>query len=89
MSEGSSRKAMTMVLAGNGLVVAHPKFKQCKVSVTRDCPLGCGRVAALSSRSSELITVDRSSQGKWFRCLGILSTLRDQVCNRMLCLIID
>ncbi|KAH1097136.1 hypothetical protein J1N35_014057 [Gossypium stocksii] len=63
MSEGSNKKAMTMVSAGNGLVVSAPKFKQRKVSATRDFLPGCGRVTAPSSRSSELITFDRSSQG--------------------------
>ncbi|KAH1039897.1 hypothetical protein J1N35_041640 [Gossypium stocksii] len=63
MSEGSNRKAMTVVPAGIGLVVPAPKFKQRKVSAIWDFPPGCGRVTAPSSRSSEVITVDRSSQG--------------------------
>ncbi|KAH1107227.1 hypothetical protein J1N35_010995 [Gossypium stocksii] len=62
MSEGSSRKAMSMVLAGNGLIVPASKFKQCKVSAIRDFPPGYGRVSAPSYRSSELITVDQSTQ---------------------------
>ncbi|KAH1082915.1 hypothetical protein J1N35_022676 [Gossypium stocksii] len=89
MSEGFSRKAMTMVPAGNGLIVPAPKFKQRKMSAIRDFPPGCGRITALSSRSSELIIVDQSTQGKWFRRSGILSALHDQVCNHMLCLKID
>ncbi|KAH1108141.1 hypothetical protein J1N35_011909 [Gossypium stocksii] len=52
MSEGSSRKVMTMVLAGNGLVVLASKFKQWKMSAIRDFPPGCGRITAPSSRSS-------------------------------------
>ncbi|KAH1107867.1 hypothetical protein J1N35_011635, partial [Gossypium stocksii] len=64
MSEGSMRKVMTMVPVGNGLVVPALKFKQCKVSTIRDFPPGCGRVTAPTSRSSELITVNRSSQGQ-------------------------
>ncbi|KAH1046771.1 hypothetical protein J1N35_037555 [Gossypium stocksii] len=52
MSQGSSSKAMTLVLVGNGLVVPALKFKHSKVSVNWDFPPGCGRVAAPSSRSS-------------------------------------
>ncbi|PPD93757.1 hypothetical protein GOBAR_DD09307 [Gossypium barbadense] len=35
-----------MVLVENGHVAPAPKYKQRKVSVVRDFPLGCGRVAA-------------------------------------------
>ncbi|KAH1129490.1 hypothetical protein J1N35_000868, partial [Gossypium stocksii] len=56
MSESSSRKAMTLLLAGNGLVVPSLKFKQDKVSAIWDFLPGYGRVTAPSSRSSELIT---------------------------------
>ncbi|KAH1114072.1 hypothetical protein J1N35_007450, partial [Gossypium stocksii] len=40
------------------------KFKQRKMSAIQDFPPGCGRVTASDTRLSELITVDRSSQGK-------------------------
>ncbi|KAH1039533.1 hypothetical protein J1N35_041276, partial [Gossypium stocksii] len=60
----SSFKVMVKVLAENVRIASTPKFKRHRLSAVRDFPPGCGRVTAPSSRSSELITIDRSSQGK-------------------------
>ncbi|KAH1056117.1 hypothetical protein J1N35_034182 [Gossypium stocksii] len=46
------------------LAVSTPKFKQCRVSVVRDFPSGCGRVTASNYGLTRQIAVDHSSEGK-------------------------
>ncbi|KAH1031498.1 hypothetical protein J1N35_043672 [Gossypium stocksii] len=55
---------MAKVPAENVRIASTPKFKQRKLSDVRDFPPGCGRVTAPNFGLSELITVDRSGQGK-------------------------
>ncbi|KAH1115118.1 hypothetical protein J1N35_008496 [Gossypium stocksii] len=61
---GSNKKVMTVLPTGNGVVLSAPKFKRRKVSAIQDFLPGCGRIIAPKCRLSELITIDRSSQGK-------------------------
>ncbi|KAH1083032.1 hypothetical protein J1N35_022793 [Gossypium stocksii] len=63
--EASSNKVMVVVSAENKLVALALKFKRRRVSMIRDFPPGCGRVATPNSGSSKQITIDRYSQGKW------------------------
>ncbi|KAH1039826.1 hypothetical protein J1N35_041569 [Gossypium stocksii] len=56
---------MTMVPTGNGIVIPALTLKQLRVSAIREFLPGCGRITVPSSKTNELVTVDRSSQGKW------------------------
>ncbi|KAH1107846.1 hypothetical protein J1N35_011614 [Gossypium stocksii] len=60
--KGASDKVMAKVPSKFERVASAPKFKQRKVSAIRDFPPGCDRIIVPNSRSSELITVDQSSQ---------------------------
>ncbi|KAH1108047.1 hypothetical protein J1N35_011815 [Gossypium stocksii] len=65
MSKGSSNKGKAVVPVHSGHVASALKYKRRKVSAIWNLSPRCGRVTAPNFGSSELITVDRSGQGKW------------------------